>query len=92
MASALRTKKDYQQLLLSLLGPLKSRFSDGCARIRLYGGGVTYDRDAIEMEAFARPLWGLVPYWMGGGRDSGFEDISLLEALQRIILPHGCTR
>lgn len=75
MASALRTKKDYQQLLLSLLGPLKSRFSDGCARIRLYGGGVTYDRDAIEMEAFARPLWGLVPYWMGGGRDSGFEDI-----------------
>ena len=75
MANGLQSKKDYQETLLSLLEPLRSRFSDGCARVRLYGAGATYPKDVVEMEAFARPLWGLVPYWMGGGCSGGFEDI-----------------
>ena len=40
--------------------------------------GVTsahYENDSIPMEAFARPLWGLVPFWMGGGREADFEDL-----------------
>lgn len=38
----------------------------------------------MEMEAFARPLWGLVPFWIGGGRDSD------IEAFYRQGLSVGC--
>ena len=75
MIERLQSRKDYEKVLFSLLSPLKERFSPEKARIRLYGAGATYKQDAVEMEAFARPLWGLVPYWMGGGRESGFEEI-----------------
>jgi len=36
---------------------------------------VTYDRNAIELEAFSRPLWALVPFWAGGGSDPEFEQL-----------------
>lgn len=68
------TKKDYQELLLSLLEPLRNRFSKGSARIELDGAGTTYSQSVIEFESFARPLWGLVPFWIGGGRDPFFEE------------------
>ena len=35
-------------------------------RLHLGDTGVTYDRNAIELEAFSRPLWALVPFWAGG--------------------------
>lgn len=70
----LHRKEEYQELLLALLAPLAERFSEGCARIKIPGAGACYGQDAIEMEAFARPLWGLVPYWAGGGRDDGFQE------------------
>ena len=56
------TKKDYQELLLSLLEPLRNRFSKGSARIELDGAGTTYSQSVIEFESFARPLWGVVPF------------------------------
>lgn len=34
-----------------------------------------YPVDVSKMEAFARPLWGLVPFWHGGGRNGDFEKI-----------------
>ena len=71
----LQNKKDFQQLLLKLLNPLKPYYSEGRARLNL---GVTmahYDQNAAWMEAFSRPLWGLVPFWAGGGSDEGFEEI-----------------
>lgn len=71
----LQNKKDFQQLLLKLLNPLKPYYSEGRARLNL---GVTmahYDQNAAWMEAFSRPLWGLVPLWAGGGSDVGFEEI-----------------
>lgn len=71
----LETKKDFQELLLSLLEPLKPYYSEHCARLQL---GVTmahYDSNAAWMEAFSRPLWGLVPYWAGGGREGEFEEL-----------------
>lgn len=71
----LHSKEDYQNVLLDLLTPLKPWFSDGGARIKLPGAGACYGQDAIEMEAFARPLWGLVPYWAGGGRADDFQEI-----------------
>ena len=68
------TKQEWQSCLLSLLEPLKERFSDGSSRIRLDGAGTTYSRTVIELESFARPLWGLIPFWYGGGRDAFFEE------------------
>lgn len=70
----LETKRDYQKLLMEILDPLRKKFSVEGARIRLNGAGAGYLKDAIEMEAFARPLWGLVPYWAGGGYDGELEE------------------
>lgn len=71
----LHTKQDYRALMHTLLDPLKPLYSEGGARLRIGGAGVTYNEDAIELEAFSRPLWALVPFWLGGGRDAEFEDI-----------------
>lgn len=71
----LHTKQDYQSLMHTLLDPLKPLYSAGGARLRIGGAGVTYNNDAIELEAFSRPLWALVPFWMGGGHDTEWENI-----------------
>lgn len=70
-----RTKEEYRALMHRLLDPLKPLYSPGGARLRIGGAGATYSPDAIELEAFSRPLWALVPFWAGGGRDAEFEDI-----------------
>lgn len=69
----LRSKYHCQQLLLSLVRPVLSHATESRCRIVLVGRGASYGKDAIEMEAFARPLWGLVPFWLGGGRDTDIE-------------------
>lgn len=71
----LETKQDFTAWMNRLLDPLKPLYSDGCARLHLGDSGVTYPQVSIEMEAFSRPLWALVPFWMGGGDDSTFEEI-----------------
>ncbi len=71
----LHTKRDFQELMLSILEPLKPYYSEGGARLTLGRTMAHYDIEATWMEAFSRPLWGLTPYWAGGGRDSGFEEI-----------------
>ena len=75
------TKKEWQECLLSILEPLKAKFSADSARIVLDGGGTTYPQRVIELEAFARPLWGLVPFWYGGGHEPFFEKQYLDEYL-----------
>lgn len=71
----IHTKQDYRNLLLNLLDPLRIRYSDGGARVNLNGAGSVYPRQVIELESFARPLWGLVPFWAGGGYDGKFEEL-----------------
>ncbi|MGN0906301.1 MAG: DUF2264 domain-containing protein [Bullifex sp.] len=71
----MKSKHECRRLLLEILNPLKGLYSEGRARLRLDGGGAAYDQDTIELEAFARPLWGLVPFWAGGGSDKDFEEI-----------------
>ncbi len=63
-------KQDYQRLLSETVSPLKAYFSDSKTRIRL--GCQAYED--IEIQTFARPLWGLVPFWAGGGCDSVLEE------------------
>lgn len=71
----LHTKADFAALMHRFLDPLKPLYSAGGARLHLGDTGVTYDRNAIELEAFSRPLWALVPFWAGGGSDPEFEQL-----------------
>ena len=66
---------DFTVLILKFLDPLKPYYSAGCARLHLGETGVTYNQNAIELEAFSRPLWALVPFWVGGGSEPEFETI-----------------
>lgn len=73
------TEKDFSNKaaarasLLRLLEPLKPFYSAGGARLDIGVTSAHYENDSIPMEAFARPLWGLAPYWAGGGREGDFE-------------------
>lgn len=69
------TKQAAQRALLDVLDPLKPFYGESCARLYVGVTSAHYENDTIPMEAFARPLWGLVPFWAGGGRDERFEEI-----------------
>lgn len=56
---------------------MRPHYSKGCARLTLGYTGATYTPDVAEMEGFARVLWGLAPYFCGGGSSQEFEEIYL---------------
>lgn len=64
----LRSREDVAKALCDLFNPLLPYFSQGGARVRLSGTAAHFDRIAADVEGFARPLWGLVPFAAGGGR------------------------
>ncbi len=68
-------KSEYQQMLMKLLLPLKDKYSEGCAHLRLGANTAGYGGHIAGMEGFSRVLWGLVPYWYGGGKDEEFAAI-----------------
>lgn len=63
------SREFYEGLLLSMIEPLKGRFSPGKARLQLGAETAGYGNRIAGMEGFSRLLWGLVPYWAGGGKD-----------------------
>ena len=71
----LSSKKDFQELLLELINPLLPYYSEEKAELILGVTATNYDQKAIRLEAFSRPLWGLVPFWAGGGESAEFEEI-----------------
>jgi hypothetical protein len=68
-------KQEYQKLLFKVISPLKKYYSEGNARVRIGVEAAWYENISVETEAFARPLWGLVPFWAGGGSDADFDKI-----------------
>ena len=70
-----QTRKDAEQVLLQVLNPIKPFYSESGARVHVGVTSAHYENDTIPMEAFARPLWGLVPFWAGGGSDPEFEEL-----------------
>ncbi len=74
-------KQDYERMLLRILEPLKSRFSPGRARVELGAQAAGYGNRIGGMETFSRMLWGLAPYWAGGGSDRTFLPL-MLEGLK----------
>lgn len=73
--SGLMWRDDYVAELMSYLDPLRAHYSADGARLLLSGGGAQYEDEVIPFEAWARPLWGLAPFWAGGGHDAFFEDV-----------------
>lgn len=71
----LNSKQDFTRLARRILDPLLPSYSAGGARLHLGETGASYDRTAIELEAFSRPLWALGPFWQGGGRAPEFQRI-----------------
>ena len=71
----LQNRQDFEALLLRILTPLESLYSPEGALLQLGDTGVSYPRRTIGMEGFSRPLWGLAPYWMGGGNAEDFAEI-----------------
>lgn len=69
----LHTKPEFREWMNMVLEPLKPLYSAGKARLKLGDTGVVYPQISVELEAFSRPLWALVPFWMGGG--SGWETL-----------------
>ena len=71
----LNSKEDFRKLLLEILRPLLPYYSEEKAELILGVTATNYDQKAIRLEAFSRPLWGLVPLWAGGGSAPEFEQI-----------------
>lgn len=71
----LSSKADFQKLLLEIIRPLLPYYTEEKAGIVLGVTATTYGQGTIRLEAFSRVLWGLVPFWAGGGSDAEFEAI-----------------
>jgi len=71
----LHKKSDFQRLLLDIINPVIPYYSEGCAKLNLGVTATTYDKKAIYLEGFSRQLWGLVPFWAGGGEAPKFDEI-----------------
>ena len=59
----LNSKEDFAKLLFGLLNPLEPRYNPYCTGIAADRVYAHYDAAAADMEAFSRPLWGLVGLW-----------------------------
>lgn len=62
----LQTRDDVEKAAVDLLAPLVPLLSPGCARLNLGDTGAVYPQSTAEMEAFARPLWAIIPMLKGG--------------------------
>ncbi len=73
----LQSKADYEKLMFMFLEPLKKYYSEENSRVILKGAGSTHKEEVGEIETFSRPLWALVPFFAGGGKDEYFEKVYL---------------
>ena len=61
----MKTRADAEKAAVSLIKPLIPLLSEGKARLHLGETGAVYDSGIAEVEAFARPLWAIVPMLAG---------------------------
>jgi len=61
----LKTRKDVQNAVKQLCNPLIPLYSKGCAQLHINNTSASYSDKVAMMEAFSRPLWGLVPLLTG---------------------------
>lgn len=65
-------KKYFQNQLMNILSPIESYYNGG--KVQFAKHSAWYEELSADMEAFARPLWGLVPFWAGGGESESFAE------------------
>ncbi len=66
-------KKYFSEQLMTIISPLEKYYNGGKAEFAQHSAW--YENISADMEAFARPLWGLVPLWSGGKSAGNFEKI-----------------
>ena len=59
--------------IINIVNPLKKYFCGG--KVCFAKHRAWYENVSGDMEAFARPLWGLVPLWAGGGEADEFVSL-----------------
>lgn len=69
----LETRDHVRKAFGDSFAPLLPYFSPGGARVRLDATAATFDRATADLEGFARPLWGIVPFVVGGGEFPHWE-------------------
>ncbi|KIY31169.1 hypothetical protein I305_06458 [Cryptococcus gattii E566] len=67
------TRDDVERGCIALLDPLSHHTSPGGAIIDIGNTATHYDDKAVALETFARPLWGLAPLLLGGGKYVGAQ-------------------
>ncbi len=77
MKKQLVTRKDFEELLFRVINPVKDYYSESYTKLDLGHTGTHYEDESIPMESFSSIMWGLVPFWAGGGEDKDFDDIFL---------------
>ena len=75
----LSDKKKARNILLSILKPLIPFYSESGGRLRIGDTRTHYELSSQEMEAFARPLWGLVPLLSGLSEDEKLAVLHLVK-------------
>ena len=80
-----QTWESTADIMLQILEPLKPFYSEGKARVHIGETSAHYENDSVPMEAFARPLWGLIPFWAGGGSEPEFEEFYRKGLAARIL-------
>ena len=66
-------KNYFTEQFINIVNPLKKYFCGGKACFARHRAW--YENVSGDMEAFARPLWGLVPLWAGGGEADEFVSL-----------------
>ncbi len=80
-------QKSSQDILLNILTPLIPFYSEGCARLRIGDTRTHYELSSQEMEAFARPLWGLTALVTGLSKTEKETVFNIISDLRN----SGCT-
>jgi hypothetical protein len=71
----MKTRQFYTDMLLKLLQPLSTKYSESYTQLNLGGYQAGYGNKVAGMEGFLRGLWGLVPYWKSNPQSTLFVDI-----------------
>lgn len=67
------TKEYFRQQLSDIISPIEKYYNGG--KVQYARHSAWYENLSADVEAFARPLWGLVPFWAGGGENETFEKL-----------------
>lgn len=73
--TTLKSREDFERVMLTILNPLKTYYSKGGAQLKIGYTSAHYPDESAWMEGFSRPLWGLAPFWAGGSSNLEFEEV-----------------